>query len=119
MNLFVVGSNFTHIGEGRDVVPTTWRLLWKDDRYLDGTIPEEEAGYVFNKPRPVRKAVPYSTVYTPGPDEMILSSQSNAPVEKAGVWAVSDDLQERRTFKVGERFPFHKDQSVTWVWVDR
>ncbi|MFK3737259.1 Imm71 family immunity protein [Massilia sp. TN1-12] len=27
---------------------TTWRLLWRDDRYRDGTIPEEEAEYQFD-----------------------------------------------------------------------
>jgi len=30
----------------------TWRLLWKDDRYEDGTIPEEEKGYQFQLPCP-------------------------------------------------------------------
>jgi hypothetical protein len=118
MNYFVVNSNASHIGEGRTVEPTTWRLLWKDDRYLDGTIPAEEAGYVFNEPRPLRKAVPYSTTYTPTADEMILSVESNMPVEKAGVWAVLEDLQERRAFKVGDIFPFHKGRPVTWVWVE-
>lgn len=35
-----------------DVLPfdTTWRLLWRDDRYIDGTIPEEEAHYRFTEP---------------------------------------------------------------------
>ena len=117
MNYFVVNSNASHIGEGRTVEPTTWRLLWKDDRYLDGTIPAEEAGYVFNEPCPLRKAVPYSTTYTPTAQEMILSVQSNMPVEKAGVWAVLEDLQERRVFKVGDVFPFHQGRPVTWVWV--
>lgn len=28
-------------------VDATWRLLWRDDRYQDGTIPEEESGYQF------------------------------------------------------------------------
>lgn len=28
-------------------VDVTWRLLWRDDRYQDGTIPEEENGYQF------------------------------------------------------------------------
>lgn len=118
MNYFVVNSTAPHIGEGRSVEPTTWRLLWKDDRYLDGTIPDEESGYVFNEPRPLRKAVPYSTTYAPTPDEMILAIESNMPVEKAGVWAVLNDLQERRTFKVGDVFPHHKGQPVTWVWVE-
>jgi hypothetical protein len=29
-----------------------WRLLWRDDRYEDGTIPEEEKDYVFLEPMP-------------------------------------------------------------------
>lgn len=29
---------------------TTWRLLWRDDRYIDGTVPEEEADYRFSRP---------------------------------------------------------------------
>jgi hypothetical protein len=28
---------------------TTWRLLWKDDRYQDGSVSEEEASYIFLK----------------------------------------------------------------------
>lgn len=30
--------------------PTTWRLIWRDDRYGDKGIPEEEADYVFIRP---------------------------------------------------------------------
>jgi hypothetical protein len=33
--------------EGRS---TVWRLLWKDERYLDGTMPAEEQSYLFFKP---------------------------------------------------------------------
>jgi len=29
----------------------TWRMLWRDDRYKDGTIPEEEQDYQFLEPR--------------------------------------------------------------------
>lgn len=29
---------------------TTWRLLWRDDRYNDGSIPKEEAHYRFIRP---------------------------------------------------------------------
>lgn len=28
----------------------TWRLLWRDDRYIDGTLPAEEAEYRFTRP---------------------------------------------------------------------
>lgn len=118
MNYFAANGLVRHIGEGRNVAPTTWRLLWKDDRYLDGTIPEEEAGYMFNEPRPLPKVLPYSELNQPGTGETFLYADSNAPVEKAGVWAVLSDLHERRTFKLGDFFPFHKSQSVTWVWVE-
>jgi hypothetical protein len=32
--------------------PTTWRLVWRDDRYGDKPIPEEESRYVFVQPVP-------------------------------------------------------------------
>lgn len=31
---------------------TTWRLLWRDDRYVDGTVPPEEALYRFSTRTP-------------------------------------------------------------------
>jgi hypothetical protein len=31
---------------------TNWRLLWQDDRYADGIIPEDEVYYRFTKPTP-------------------------------------------------------------------
>jgi hypothetical protein len=34
----------------RDGRPTTWRLVWQDDRYGDKPIPEEESRYVFVRP---------------------------------------------------------------------
>ena len=34
-------------GEGR---PTTWRLIWRDDRYGANPIPPHEANYVFVRP---------------------------------------------------------------------
>jgi hypothetical protein len=36
----------------RDGRPTTWRLVWRDDRYGDKPIPDEESHYVFVQPVP-------------------------------------------------------------------
>jgi hypothetical protein len=36
----------------RDGRPTTWRLVWRDDRYGDNPIPAEESQYVFVRPVP-------------------------------------------------------------------
>jgi hypothetical protein len=37
-------------------IDTTWRLLWRDDRYEDGTVPAIEAGYRFVEPQALRNA---------------------------------------------------------------
>jgi hypothetical protein len=66
--------------------PTTWRLLWRDDRYEDGSIPEEESGYVFQQPDPTRVA--------PEPEELRggLRVWSDEPCPYPGVWQCLDDL---------------------------
>jgi hypothetical protein len=45
-----------HALEAIDVV---WRLIWRDDRYEDGTVPEEEKDYRFVMPNPPNKENPY------------------------------------------------------------
>jgi hypothetical protein len=64
----------------------TWRLLWRDDRYEDGSIPEEESGYVFQQPDPTRVA--------PEPEELRggLRVWSDEPCPYPGVWQCLDDL---------------------------
>lgn len=115
MNYLHGDSTAPHIGEGRDPIPTTWRLLWKDDRYLDGTIPAEEAGYVFNKPSaPVAHT---SAPATSSQDDLVYA-RSSERTSKAGVWAVQNDLQARQTFALGDVLPLHKGAEVTWVWCE-
>jgi hypothetical protein len=48
-------DDYGHVN-GSDVV---WRLIWRDDRYEDGTIPEEEEGYIFLCPVPEGVEDPY------------------------------------------------------------
>jgi hypothetical protein len=55
---FTIDEGFIY--ELKDV---TWRLLWRDDRYEDGTIPEEEKDYQFVEPSPEGAENYYSTVY--------------------------------------------------------
>jgi hypothetical protein len=112
MNYFAADGLVRHIGEGRSVVPTTWRLLWKDDRYLDGTIPAEEAGYMFNRPH---VASGFSAVAAPVADTLVYA-RSGERASKAGTWAVQDDLQGRQSFALGEILPLHQGREVTWVW---
>lgn len=54
MNYLHGGSSAPKItietASGSTDIDTTWRLLWKDRRYEDGTIPDEEAYYGFSQP---------------------------------------------------------------------
>lgn len=43
---------FPEDGQRRESRPTTWRLLWRDDRYADATVPEDEQNYIFVQPVP-------------------------------------------------------------------
>lgn len=112
MNYLHGDSTAPHIGEGRNPIPTTWRLLWKDDRYLDGTIPSEEAGYVFNEPRAITTA---SVATVPVANDLVYA-RSGERTSKAGTWAVQDDLQGRVDFALDEVLPLHQGREVTWVW---
>jgi hypothetical protein len=49
---------------------TTWRLLWRDDRYIDGTVPGEETHYRFTRPHPFQ-----SRPTTINPQEALLLEQ--------------------------------------------
>lgn len=41
---------FQEDGQREEGRPTTWRLVWRDDRYGDNPIPAEEQSYVFVRP---------------------------------------------------------------------
>jgi hypothetical protein len=44
--------DFPEDGQRREGRPTTWRLVWRDDRYGPNPIPEQESRYVFVQPVP-------------------------------------------------------------------
>jgi Immunity protein 71/Immunity protein 72 len=113
MNYLHANSRATHIGDGRDPISTTWRLIWKDDRYLDGSIPAEEADYVFNKPS--KKTLNLNTGL-PNSGDAVIFAQTGERAVKAGVWAVQEDLHARQTFAAGDVLPPHNHRNVTWVW---
>jgi hypothetical protein len=89
---------------------TTWRLLWKDDRYEDGTVPKEEASYLFTKPDQVRPSTQAIAML----NETIWGhSGSIAPV--GGKWLVEADLSASVILQKGERLPMHEGRDVRWV----
>lgn len=51
---------FREDDQRHDGRPTTWRLVWRDDRYGDQPIPDEETHYVFVQPVPGEVLFTYS-----------------------------------------------------------
>ena len=83
--------------------PVTWRMVWKDERYLDGLIPPEEAEYL----APV--VVPASTR---------LRCEANQPCPREGWWLTPARENSRRLFKQGELMPEVGSDygAVIWQW---
>jgi hypothetical protein len=89
---------------------TTWRLLWRDDRYNDGNVPAEEAGYRFTKPDKLIPPGPAITVL-----KNILWAESGDVAKVGGKWLVESDLNASITLQQGEKLPQHIGRDVRWV----
>ncbi|MFN3417361.1 MAG: Imm72 family immunity protein, partial [Caldimonas sp.] len=87
--------------------PVTWRLIWKDERYLDGTIPEEEAQYM--------------AAVEPAANERPASTPAGQPCPRTGWWFTPAKAHSRRHFQAGEVMPdFASDWGqVIWQWDER
>lgn len=118
MNYLHQGSNAPTIafegdgprGEGR---PTVWRLLWKDDRYLDGDLPPEEEAYRFFAPKSEPTPPP------PPPERPAVKMLISGEVATdSGVWACESDIHWRVKVKKGDVLPIRSDGwSVGWILV--
>jgi hypothetical protein len=89
--------------------PVTWKLIWEDNRYLDGHISSEEEQYF---PPQVKPAQPQPAFV--GADLITASTGQTCP--KDGNWAVMNDLQGKATLKKGDKMPQHQGRDVVWVW---
>jgi hypothetical protein len=98
-------------GEDFDV---KWRLIWEDNRYLDGRIPVEEMDY-----------------FPPEAEAKIIAELPKIPVEvkditaftenicpKDGDWVPIDQLDGKVTLKKGDVMPRYNECWTTWVWVE-
>lgn len=100
---------------------TTWRLLWRDDRYEDGTIPEEEQFYVFQEPeadRRTRKTTLLVNNEVPviSTDEFLITARSGTPAPRAGFWSVQETQYTSVEMAQGSILPQHEGRDVTWIW---
>ncbi|OOW64591.1 Imm72 family immunity protein, partial [Xanthomonas cissicola] len=96
-------------------IDVVWRLLWRDDRYEDGTIPEEEAGYVFIQPDDRAAIVAASDQ----PQRRQVSAMSGQRASQAGRWLVMDGLNAAAQFNEGDELPLHEGRKVQWVLADQ
>lgn len=111
MNYLLAGTKapFYKDQERGPALPVTWRLIWKDTRYLDGTIPEEETEYL----APVTDR--------PGQDpgkSFRHNVPGGSPCPEAGWWFTPAKSGSRRHFKAGETMP-ETDSSyghTLWQW---
>lgn len=91
--------------------PVTWRLLWEDDRYVEGGIPPEEKLYF-----PASASI--APTVTLASDDLI-SASSDQVCPKTGIWALANSIDTRERFEIGDKFPLVSNRDVVWVWVDR
>jgi hypothetical protein len=89
--------------------PVTWKLIWEDNRYLDGHISNEEALYFPPQAKPAEQQAAFVSA-----DLITASTGQTCP--KDGHWAVMNDLQGKATFKKGDKMPQHQGRDVVWVW---
>jgi hypothetical protein len=95
----------------------TWKLLWQHNRYLDGTIPAEEACNFANEEPPpdFTRRVGEELIDEKPRDERVVA-HSGEPARYAGTWAAVGDLSGRIFWKQGDALPRLKDREVEWVY---
>jgi len=105
-----------------------WRLIWRDDRYEDGTIPEEEKDYQFLEPRPLGeerfsspvKFLKHYNLPNPlldgiRPEDM--RCEGGQPCPHEGHWWTPAKHPGRGYFKKGDVMPdYPSSQYGTTIW---
>jgi hypothetical protein len=118
-----------HNGFGFEVKDVTWRLLWRDDRYEDGTIPEEEKDYLFVEPSPpgfegkytirAEKYLERHNLPNPLLDGVrnFLSCNGGQPCPADGYWWTPASREGKGHFKKGDTMPdYPSSQYGATIW---
>jgi hypothetical protein len=104
MNYLVSGAKapLYQDGENDAPMPVTWRLIWKDERYLDGKIPEEEEDYL----KPGKESSPVQ-----------LRCEGGQPCPRSGYWWTPARKGSRQRFTQGEIMPDYPGSSYgVTIW---
>ena len=95
----------------------TWRLIWEDRRYLDGSIPSEEADYFPDAltPPDFMHLVGEELETDWRSDELIVI-HTGGSATRTGRWAARDDLGGVIFWRKGDPLPLNKGQPTDWVY---
>jgi hypothetical protein len=91
----------------------SWRLIWEDTRYQDGTVPEIEQHYFPEDP--VIEHVDRKNFRS----ETVIHAESNTVCPRDGEWVALYNLTARIEMKTGEVMPLCEGRNMTWVWVKK
>ena len=99
-NYFLEGSEATQYKlEGTDDwYDVKWHLIWEDNRYVDGVIPEEESAYTFDLDIKTLSNISEN-------NHEKLSIRAREKVPQAGYWYTTAKETSRQYFKQGDIFP--------------
>jgi hypothetical protein len=90
-------------------ISVTWRLIWEDTRYVDGSIPEEESLYF-----PVEISIAKPAVVPTLPDNLPTAATGEL-CPQSGNWIVLDDINGKQVMQKGERLPQYQGRDVIWL----
>lgn len=104
MNYLVRGAQAPSLAFEEDAYPsrgrsTLWRLVWHDDRYENGRVPDVESSYDFPSPRTEPRAI------APEPAKKAFDPVSGDRVPHSGQWRCRDLSGRVLTLAEGDVFP--------------
>jgi hypothetical protein len=122
-----------YCGFSKEIISVRWRLIWRDDRYEDGAIPEEEKSYTFVCPVPegverMFNADPLKYIkkhnlphpFLTGAHHVLNRAEGGEACPREGYWwSPADKEGKTHLFKKGDLLPiFHSREyaETYWLW---
>lgn len=94
-----------------------WRLVWRDTRYADGVIPDEEKDYFPDEaPRQDFSRLFGLELANDWNSDKLVVQRSGEQARYTGIWIARHDLRGYIFWPLGDPLPRHKGVSVEWVY---
>lgn len=118
MNYLLGGTEAPTIWESDGTYATdrqlsvSWRLIWQDTRYEDGTVPDEESAYF----RPLATITPPPLAHDYVDD--IIAALTGETCVRAGTWGAMEYLNSKIQMRMEAFFPQYQGRDIIWIWLD-